>query len=94
MLQVALNFLSLAWNISSAVVAPRLHDQLVPNATYAEIDYSKDVIRGLKDIGHNAEYIVGGLGIVQAVTSTVDGTGEKAIEAVCDPRKGGAPDGF
>eukprot|EP00605_Chrysophyceae_sp_TOSAG23-4_P002488 GSChrysophyteH1.ASY1.ANO1.2751.1 assembled CDS len=95
--QVLLNFLAKGFDLLSAVKAPRLHSQLLPDSVYVEmhelvsglsIKNTEEVAADLKSRGHEVEAWNGSMGVSQYVAVDPD-TG--VFTAVSDPRKNGEP---
>ncbi|XP_062269257.1 glutathione hydrolase 1 proenzyme [Platichthys flesus] len=80
--QVILNTLFFDYDLKKAVVQPRLHNQLSPNATVAEPDFDKDIMNGLAAKNHETEFLTASGAVVQAVVRHEDG-----LHAQSDPRK-------
>ncbi|XP_008291961.1 gamma-glutamyltranspeptidase 1-like [Stegastes partitus] len=80
--QVILNALFFNYDVSKAVVQPRVHNQLSPNATVAEPEFDKNVLEGLAQKNHETEFLKSTGAVVQAVLR-VDG----GLQAQSDPRK-------
>jgi len=98
--QVILNVIARGMDLLSAVVAPRLHNQLFPEKVDLEYEHqirygtstittTQQVFQDLVDRGQNATMYDSGMGVTQFVVLQ-DGE----ITAVADPRKGGLPKGF
>ena len=88
-LQVLLNVLEDDLGAVSAVGAPRLHHQWLPDAVYFEPGYDANVLLSLHARGHELRQR-GTVGECQLVRRSRDGRG---WEAESDPRKGGRPAG-
>ncbi|KAI4816642.1 hypothetical protein KUCAC02_008958 [Chaenocephalus aceratus] len=80
--QVILNALFFDYELKKAVLAPRLHNQLDPNATEAEPDFDKNVLEGLALKNHEIKYLTSTIAVVQAVVRYEDG-----LHAQSDSRK-------
>uniref|UniRef100_A0A3B4ZT43 Glutathione hydrolase n=1 Tax=Stegastes partitus TaxID=144197 RepID=A0A3B4ZT43_9TELE len=80
--QVILNALFFNYDVSKAVVQPRVHNQLSPNATVAEPEFDKVSVTGLAQKNHETEFLKSTGAVVQAVLR-VDG----GLQAQSDPRK-------
>ncbi|XP_053376384.1 glutathione hydrolase 1 proenzyme-like [Mercenaria mercenaria] len=79
------------WGIKEAIDYPRFHHQLYPPAIFHEQDFPKELIDGLKGIGHemsNTEYKN-----YPSVVQCIHKTGDK-ITAYSDYRKKGIPNGY
>eukprot|EP01035_Chromulina_nebulosa_P020104 gene20104-26102_t len=96
--QVILNYLFKGMNLLDAVVAPRIHSQLLPDTLYLEnntivtgnhIAISSSLSSYLNDLGHTIYAQPSSLAIAQFISIDPD---SEIIEAVSDPRKGGKPD--
>ncbi|XP_070845318.1 glutathione hydrolase 1 proenzyme [Chaetodon trifascialis] len=80
--QVIANALFFKYDVGKAVIEPRLHNQLSPNATVAESDFDKNILDGLALKNHEIELLKSGGAVVQAVLRQDDG-----LHAQSDPRK-------
>ncbi|KAL3041773.1 hypothetical protein OYC64_019868 [Pagothenia borchgrevinki] len=80
--QVILNALFFDYDLKKAVLGPRLHNQLDPNATEAEPDFDKNVLEGLALKNHEIKYLKSTIAVVQAVGRYEDG-----LHAQSDSRK-------
>ncbi|KAK1884573.1 Glutathione hydrolase 1 proenzyme [Dissostichus eleginoides] len=80
--QVILNALFFDYDLKKAVLEPRLHNQLDPNATEAEPDFDKNVLEGLALKNHEIKYLKSTIAVVQAVVRYEDG-----LHAQSDSRK-------
>ncbi|XP_053196081.1 glutathione hydrolase 1 proenzyme [Scomber japonicus] len=80
--QVILNELFFGYDLKKAVSEPRLHNQLVPNATVAEPDFDKNVLDGLALKNHEITELTSTGAVIQAVVRHDDG-----LHAQSDPRK-------
>lgn len=98
--QVILNYLGKGMRLLDAVVAPRIHSQLLPPTVYIEdqplldggrITATQEMALALSSRGHNLTYESGSMAVTQFIAIDPD-TG--AIEAVSDPRKDGSPAGY
>ncbi|KAK1884212.1 Glutathione hydrolase 1 proenzyme [Dissostichus eleginoides] len=87
--QVILNALFFDYDLKKAVLEPRLHNQLDPNATEAEPDFDKNVLEGLALKNHEIKYLNRTIGVVQAVVRYEDG-----LHAQSDSRKGAYAAGY
>ena len=70
-------------SLSSALAAPRLHDQLMPARTTLESWYDSGVAESLRQRGHNVTFVAAGQSAVQAVRWTAD----DGFEAEAEPRQ-------
>lgn len=75
--------------IKQAIDAARLHHQLLPPYVYAETEFPKHYVDGLRRLGHNVTDKPAFRTDANGITSN-DGW----LYANCDVRRGGAPDGF
>jgi gamma-glutamyltranspeptidase len=98
--RVLLNMLSAGLDPGAAVRAPRVHEQLLPDVTYAEnytgpsgqcIAVPPPVIAALTSRGDAVSGTASASGVVQLIAVDPD-TG--ALHAVSDQRKEGTPCGF
>ncbi|XP_028273852.1 glutathione hydrolase 1 proenzyme [Parambassis ranga] len=87
--QVILNVLFFNIDLNSAVSDPRLHNQLSPNATFAEPDFDKNIMDGLAKKNHETEFLKSTGAVVQAIVRHNNG-----LEAQSDPRKWGYAAGY
>ncbi|MCA9538719.1 MAG: gamma-glutamyltransferase [Myxococcales bacterium] len=86
-LQVLLNVLVFGMDVRSAVEAPRVHHQWVPEVLMVEPTLATDVRDGLRRRGHTI-YVAGRFTAVQAIVN-----GPKGMSAASDPSKLGRPAG-
>ncbi|XP_034047889.1 glutathione hydrolase 1 proenzyme-like isoform X2 [Thalassophryne amazonica] len=86
---VILNALFFNYDVKKAVVDPRLHNQLAPNATVAEPNFDSETLDGLAKKNHVIEYLDSIGAVVQAVVRHNDG-----LHAQSDPRKWGYAAGY
>ncbi len=84
-LQVLLGVLEFDQDPQSAVSAPRIHHQWLPDRLWLEPGFARDVVVALEERGHEI-VMRRGFSAVQAVAVTDDG-----LEGGADPRKGGWP---
>lgn len=98
--QVILNVIGRGMDLLTAVVSPRLHNQLFPEKVDLEYEHqvrygtdtistSTQVFEALVSRGQNATLYNSGMGVVQFILIQ-----DEQITAVSDPRKGGRPQGF
>ncbi|XP_068430519.1 glutathione hydrolase 1 proenzyme isoform X2 [Clinocottus analis] len=87
--QVILNAMFFDFDLKKAVLDPRLHNQLSPNATVAEPDFDKVILEGLALKNHETEFLKSTGAVVQAVVRYEDG-----LHAQSDPRKWGYAAGY
>ncbi|XP_041816520.1 glutathione hydrolase 1 proenzyme [Chelmon rostratus] len=80
--QVILNALFFNYDLEKAVIDPRLHNQLSPNATVAEHDFDKNILDGLALKNHEIDVLKSTGAVVQAVLRQDEG-----LQAKSDPRK-------
>ncbi|KAM4719737.1 glutathione hydrolase 1 proenzyme [Anableps anableps] len=80
--QVILNALFFDFDVDKAVIDPRIHNQLSPNATVVEPDFDKEVFDGLTKKNHETEYLTSIGAVVQAVMRH-----KNRLFAKSDPRK-------
>ena len=86
-LQVIMNVIDHGLNIESAVAAPRIHHQWLPNKLWVEADLPADVRQGLRRRGHELRAVKHPFTAVQVATQASKGQ----VAGASDPRKGGAP---
>jgi gamma-glutamyltranspeptidase/glutathione hydrolase len=89
-LMVLVNMCDLGLGPEAAVAAPRIHHQWSPNALLCEPDVPERVCVALVSRGQALERS-SGLGVVQLVARTEDGT---AFLGAADPRGGGSAEGW
>ncbi|VDM41040.1 unnamed protein product [Toxocara canis] len=79
---IATRVLKLGWDLKTAIDAPRLHDQLLPNVTEYERNFPQEYVSKLSRRGH----------IMQKIQAIGEATGihvkEGQLYATCDFRKG------
>ena len=80
-LQVIMNVIDHGLNIKSAVAAPRIHHQWLPDELRVEEGLSPDTIKILKDMGHNVVR-KSSMGAIQSIM-VVDGM----VYGAADPRR-------
>jgi gamma-glutamyltranspeptidase/glutathione hydrolase len=81
-LQVVLNVIDHHMNIQSAVSAPRIHHQWLPDEIRTEQGISSDTVRVLEEIGHKV--VTGSaMGAIQSILIDSDGT----LNGGADPRR-------
>lgn len=87
--------LALGKNLQQAIMASRIHDQLVPSYTYIEKDLPKEIIQYLKSLGHKITVSSQNsiFTSVQGIRIEKSQDGRKSIEAFSDRRKGGMSSG-
>lgn len=85
--QVTIKHLWFGQSLDQALNGKRLHHQLFPMLLSFENGYNKDIVKGLKSIGHSVEMIDLSNGF-SAVTGIANVSG--AIEVVCDSRRTGS----
>ncbi|KAG8691382.1 hypothetical protein FRC11_004495 [Ceratobasidium sp. 423] len=74
-------------NISGAIEAPRVHDQLFPTVVSIESEFGEREIEGLQQRGHNTSVFDINLGVAEIQAVTLDEDGH--IFAASDSRKNG-----
>ncbi|KAL2130523.1 hypothetical protein VTI74DRAFT_6264 [Chaetomium olivicolor] len=72
--QVAWNVLAFNMSMHNAVARPRVHHQLMPDVLRVEEGWEEDVVAGLREKGHEVEWMAPGLSAVQGVMRFRDGT--------------------
>lgn len=87
--QVAIENLWINSNIKDNIDAKRIHHQLYPEYAETEFGFDENIRSNLKAIGHTLKCREAS-SIIQAVSKFQD----EHIEANCDGRKGGDPDGL
>lgn len=88
--QVAIKNLWLKKNIKDSIDERRVHHQLYPEYAEIELGFDANVKQSLKDKGHQLRCFNYGGSVLQGIALKDNGL----IEASCDARKGGQPDGF
>lgn len=86
--ETLVNVLDFEMPLDSAVAAPRVHDQAVPDRLFYEPALDAAAVAGLRKLGHELVE-AHDLGAVQAVQATRSG-----LIGASDPRKGGAAAGW
>ncbi|CAE7066041.1 unnamed protein product [Rhizoctonia solani] len=79
-------------NISAAIEAPRVHDQLFPTLVSIESGFGERDLEGLKQRGHNTSVFDINLGVAEIQAVTLDEDGH--IFAASDSRKNGIAAGW
>ncbi|KDN45193.1 hypothetical protein RSAG8_05108, partial [Rhizoctonia solani AG-8 WAC10335] len=79
-------------NVSGAVEAPRVHDQLFPTLVSIESEFGERELEGLKQRGHNTSVFDINLGVAEIQAVTLDEDGH--IFAASDSRKNGIAAGW
>lgn len=70
-------------SLTSALLQPRLHDQLIPNHILVERAFDNATVEGLMDRGHEIVWTAPKVSAVQGVWMHEDGT----FEAAAEPRQ-------
>ncbi|CAF3867516.1 unnamed protein product, partial [Rotaria sp. Silwood1] len=78
-------------DIKKAIDSRRLHSQLLPQDVVVESGFDYDILKRLKDRGHNITCDAFGGSIIQGIEWRDE---VNQYWANCDIRKGGAPDGI
>jgi len=86
--QVAIENLWINENIKECVDKKRVHHQLYPEYAEVEIGWDREFRNDMKEFGHTLQ-CADASSIIQGITRLADGR----IQANCDGRKGGNPDG-
>ncbi|KAF3766512.1 gamma-glutamyltranspeptidase [Cryphonectria parasitica EP155] len=81
--QTAWHILEHGMNMSEAVAAPRLHDQLIPNEVYFEYTFDNSTVAAMVEKGHKPVWVRLGVSAVQGIQRLWDGS----FEAVGEPRQ-------
>ncbi|CAF1282486.1 unnamed protein product [Adineta ricciae] len=89
--QVAMLNLWFNENIKDAIDSPRLHSQLLPQEVMAESGFDQDILKLLKQRGHNITCTAYGGSVIQGIEWRDE---VNQYWANCDIRKGGAPHGL
>lgn len=80
--------------LKNATDMKRVHHQLLPDVIFMEPGFPEDITMGLEKIGHRVNYTATVDHYFSAAQSIVRDVDRGLLNAVCDNRKGGAPDGF
>lgn len=92
---VSLRHLFIGDDIKTAIDAPRLHHQYLPDELKFESNFDKSILLSLAKRGHNIKPIAGRSSVCMAVASEFTPEGKvKSITANSDYRKGGGVDGY
>ncbi|KAI1760603.1 gamma-glutamyltranspeptidase [Hypoxylon sp. FL1150] len=78
--QVLWHMLERGTSVTSAVVEPRFHDQLMPNVVEFEYTFDNATVASMMDKGHNVTWVREGFSAVQAIRVLEDGGFEAAGE--------------
>jgi gamma-glutamyltranspeptidase / glutathione hydrolase len=78
--QVAWHLLEHGMNMSAAIAAPRLHDQLMPNNAFFEWSYDNTTVEAMAKKGHNVTWTAPNFSSVQGIRRIWNGTFEPAGE--------------
>ncbi|RWR99626.1 gamma-glutamyltranspeptidase 1-like isoform X4, partial [Leptotrombidium deliense] len=87
---VALRHLMFDETIKSAIDAPRLHHQLMPDHISFESNFPQNILKKLELIGHKVKLIEDRGSVIEAIGRDKNGK----ITANSDFRKGGSIDGY
>ncbi|QRV94040.1 gamma-glutamyltranspeptidase [Ceratobasidium sp. AG-Ba] len=79
-------------DVSQAVEAPRVHDQLFPTVVSIESEFGQEGLEGLKQRGHNTTVFDISLGVAEIQAVSLDEGGR--ISAASDSRKHGVAAGW
>jgi len=88
----ALAIMNAMWfdkSAEEAVEMKRIHDQLMPDRVEYDVGFDQSVVDDLKSRNHNVKSTTS-ISVVQAIKVQNDGK----LDAACDSRKGGYPDGY
>lgn len=66
-----------------ALLAPRIHDQLLPDVTTFEYSFDNATVQSMKERGHNVTWVREGYSAVQGIRLLLNGT----FEAASEPRQ-------
>ena len=91
-MQLIIDVLNFNLTLEEAITQPRIHHQLLPDVVLYEPTLAEKYITGLQQRGHKLD-VWATLAVVQAIYVDKQQT-SKPIQAVSDPRKGGAPAGY
>lgn len=81
--QVAWHLLEHGMNMSEAMAAPRLHDQLIPNQVQFEWTFDEGAVAAMEEKGHKAGWVETAASSVQGIQRLWDGS----YLAVGEPRQ-------
>lgn len=81
--QTAWRLLEYGMNMSEALAAPRLHDQLIPNEVHFEYTFDNATVAAMVEKGHKPVWVRLGVSAVQGIQRLWDGS----FEAVGEPRQ-------
>lgn len=81
--QTALHLLEHGMNITEAIWAPRLHDQLIPNEVQFEWSFDNATVDSMTEKGHKTVWVRLGISAVQGIQRLWDGH----FAAVGEPRQ-------
>jgi gamma-glutamyltranspeptidase len=84
-----LNVVAFSMNIADAIAFPRLHNQLIPSETLAEVDYPPWILAELRARNHTIQF-KNPLSAVQGIVVGDDGL----LYGASDWRKLGLPAGY
>ena|SRR3989338_1305939 len=90
--QVLLNVLAHNMDAGTAVGAPRVHDQLLPDLLYVETQYPARITSELSQMGYNISQ-VDVTAVIQLIIRNVTADGSVTLNAASDWRKYGEPAG-
>jgi gamma-glutamyltranspeptidase/glutathione hydrolase len=86
-LQAIMGVVDFGRDVATAVKAPRMHHQWVPNTLHLEPGFPPETAAGLLTRGHSVSDAPK-RSVVQAIVVR-----DRDVQAASDPRKGGAPAG-
>lgn len=72
--QTAWHLLEHGMNMSEAIAAPRLHDQLIPNEVQFEYSFDNGTTNAMADKGHKPVWVRLGVSAVQGIQALWDGS--------------------
>ncbi|PSR85557.1 gamma-glutamyltranspeptidase [Coniella lustricola] len=81
--QTAWRLLEFGMNMTEALAAPRLHDQLIPNEVHFEYSFDNSTVAAMVEKGHKPVWVRLGVSAVQGIQRLWDGS----FEAVGEPRQ-------
>ncbi|XP_074640409.1 glutathione hydrolase 1 proenzyme-like [Tubulanus polymorphus] len=90
---ILVRMLFLGEDLKTAIDAPRIHHQWLPDVTQIDDGFPKEYKEYLEGLGHNVKYLNAFTHGATVQTVCYNKTARN-IEAYCDIRKAGCPDGF
>ena len=95
LIQLMLGMIRFESNPLSIIALPRLHHQLIPNAVVVEHGYNEELVKELKEKGHQIIRLSSDTYLAAIQLVAIDSNRKTGrLVAVADPRKGGSADGY